>query len=100
MKRGEPRARRGHGWATCERSGETVPANERVRDVRGGLVRRKSADITPGFGTHHPADLIQAPTGPDPRPIRNPRPADLEPETAAPDDATRLADLRPNRWRP
>lgn len=66
-----PPSRGGLGYAQCDRSGFLVPAEDRVEDIRGGLVRPQSADITPGFGTHHPSEVYQAPEGPDPVPIQD-----------------------------
>lgn len=64
----------GKGLVVCDRSGAQVPADHIVDDVRGGRVRREDADFTPGFGTHHPQDLVDLPVMDDPRPIEHARP--------------------------
>jgi hypothetical protein len=66
--------RDGKGYAVCDRSGQLTPAEDRVDDFRGGMVRPDSADRTPGFGTRHPQDAYQPSFEPDPTPIEDPRP--------------------------
>lgn len=73
-----PPSRRGKGYAVCDRTGGLVPAEERTRDVRGGMVRRQSADTTPGFGTRHPVDVRRVPITADPKPIMDARPGEPE----------------------
>lgn len=73
-----PPSRQGLGYAICDRTGAPVPAEERIKDVRGGMVRRQSADQTSGFGTRHPIDVRRVPITPDPRPIRDARPEEAE----------------------
>jgi hypothetical protein len=66
--------RDGLGYAYCDRSGQLVPAEQRIEDFRGGSVRPQSADRTPGFGTRHPSDVWQPDLGQDPVPIDDARP--------------------------
>jgi hypothetical protein len=59
---------KGKGYVQCQRSGFLRPADEVMRDVRGGIVARDFADITPGFGTRHPRDVFAPEVGGDPTP--------------------------------
>jgi hypothetical protein len=45
-----------------------------VDDVRQGDVIREHADLTPGFGTRHPQDVIQLGEMSDPSPINQANP--------------------------
>lgn len=63
---GRPRFR---GLGTCERSGFVRHADRLVEDERGGLVAEDKADVTPGFGTKHPQDVVQLPPLDDPTPV-------------------------------
>ena len=47
-----------------------------MEDVRQGDVARDMADITPGFGTNHPQDVVQLGQLDDPSPIDNASPPD------------------------
>lgn len=100
MRLGPP-SRGGKGYAICDRSGHVVPAEQRVRDHRAGLVAARHADTTPGFGTLHPVERFRMPEGPDPRPIADPRPQRAVIEPSAADrfitDQERLAALREGR---
>ena len=88
-------SRGGLGYAVCDRTGFLVPAEDRIEDVRGGLVRPESADLTPGFGTRHPQDVRQVPSGePDPAPIPNARPEPAIMPSTTVSDAERERRLR------
>jgi hypothetical protein len=47
------------GLMECRASGFLRHVDDGVDDVRQGKVAREFADITPGFGTHHPQDVVQ-----------------------------------------
>jgi hypothetical protein len=49
-------------------------ADDRVKDVRLGTVKRGEEDSTPGFGTYHPQDLKRLGPMSDPTPIPDARP--------------------------
>jgi len=66
----------GRGYKECEASGFVRKAGRQVFDVRQGLVAHEFADITKGFGTHHPQDRVQLGVQDDPTPIPNARPTD------------------------
>jgi len=66
--------RDGRGARIDDASGFLRPADDAIKDVRQGLVSRDHADLTPGFGTHHPQDRKMLPPKSDPKPIRNARP--------------------------
>lgn len=68
----------GTGLVVCDRSGAQVPASEITDDVRGGRVRMRSADRTPGFGTYHPQDVKDDLPSGDPTPIPNARPFEAQ----------------------
>ena len=66
----------GRGWVECEASGALRPAGELVHDVKQGRVRRRLADITPGFGTYHPQDIKSLGPLDDPKAILPASPQD------------------------
>jgi hypothetical protein len=66
--------KKGRGARIDDASGFLRPADDVVMDVRQGMVSQEKADITPGFGTHHPQDLKQLTDLSDPTPIETPRP--------------------------
>jgi len=67
---------RGRGVVECDASGFLRHPDKIMQDVRQGYVAKKFADITPGFGTRHPQDVVQLGVLDDPRPIPNSNPAD------------------------
>lgn len=71
------RSRRGKGWRTCNATGFVRYAEDYVDDVRQGMTAREFADLTPGFGTHHPQDVRQLGNLDDPKQIPNARPAQV-----------------------
>ena len=56
----------GRGWGEDEASGFVRAAHDFVDDIRQGEVAPEHADITPGFGTHHPQDVKNLGTLDDP----------------------------------
>lgn len=50
---------RGRGLMECNASGFVRHTTEEVDDYRQGPVARQFADVTPGFGTRHPQDVVQ-----------------------------------------
>ena len=64
---GPPRFR---GLAEDDASGFVRHADKVIRDVRQGMVGKDKADLTPGFGTRHPQDVVQLGVLDDPRPAR------------------------------
>ena len=66
----------GKGWVECGASGAIRRAGELVHDVKQGMVRKRLADRTPGFGTYHPQDLKSLGVLDDPKPIIPSRPVD------------------------
>jgi hypothetical protein len=99
--------RKGKGWRQCQRSGQLTWAEDVIEDVRGGAVRKASADLTPGFGTHHPSDVIQLgalgdPTDiPDARPDSNPGEGLSKQDLGLSDDEIRASVIAgvPPSWR-
>lgn len=90
----------GKGWRICMASGFVRPAGDIVDDVRQSLVSKDFADLTPGFGTHHPKDLVNLGTLSDPSPIdtANPgRPIDASKQDLGISDAEVLLSLREGR---
>ena len=77
------RSRRGKGWREDNASGFIRYAEDYVEDVRQGDVSPQFADITPGFGTHHPQDVVNLGTLDDPTSIYNAEPADNQNLTKA-----------------
>lgn len=69
---GHLRRQAGRGWRVCQLTGFVRNADEVVSDVRNGLVAPEYADATPGFGTHHPQDLVRLGVLDDPTPIPKP----------------------------
>jgi hypothetical protein len=67
---------KGIGIRQCEASGFMRTLGKEVKDVRQGLVAREFADITPGFGTKHPQDVVQLGEMNDPKPVPEARPED------------------------
>jgi len=59
----------GRGIVQDNASGFVRHRNEIVDDVRQGPVGRDKADITPGFGTWHPQDVVQLGILDDPTPV-------------------------------
>lgn len=59
---------KGKGYVQCQRSGFLRHPDEMMRDVRGGMVAKEFADVTPGFGTRHPRDVFAPDVGGDPAP--------------------------------
>ena len=78
--RGYPRQLRknkGKGFKQCDASGFLRPVGSFVSDVRQGKdVIKSFADLTPGFGTHHPQDVVQLGVLDDPHTIQNASPDD------------------------
>ena len=72
------RSRRGKGWREDQASGFIRYAEDYVEDVRQGSVTKYFADITPGFGTHHPQDVVNLDMDGDPNGIPDAEPADTE----------------------
>lgn len=70
---GKPRMR---GLMECDATGRVRHVDEHVRDIRQGDVARQYADITPGFGTRHPQDVVQLGVLDDPTPADNGRKLD------------------------
>jgi hypothetical protein len=68
---GQPK---GKGIKECEATGFLRPIGQQVSDVRQGLVAKEFADITRGFGTRHPQDVVKLGVLDDPSPIDNARP--------------------------
>lgn len=64
----------GRGWREDAASGFVRYADDVIDDVRQGPTAREFADITPGFGTHHPQDMKNLGKLDDPSPIPNGRP--------------------------
>lgn len=64
----------GRGWREDDASGFVREAHDYVHDVRQGMTAPEFADLTPGFGTHHPQDVKQLGILDDPRPIEDARP--------------------------
>ena len=64
----------GKGWREDAASGFVRQASDVVDDVRQGPTAREFADITKGFGTHHPQDKKSLGHQDDPHPIRGARP--------------------------
>lgn len=92
--------RSGDGMRECAASGFMRPARDVVDDIRQGPVSREYADITPGFGTHHPQDVKTLPAMDDPKPIRRARPSDplnLSKQDLHISDAEVLASIREGR---
>ena len=69
-------SRRGKGWREDDATGFIRYAEDYVDDVRQGDTAREFADITPGFGTHHPQDVVNLGTLDDPTTIDNASPQD------------------------
>jgi hypothetical protein len=67
---------KGLGIRACEASGFLRPLGKEVNDIRQGLVSREFADITPGFGTKHPQDVVQLGEMNDTKPVPDARPED------------------------
>lgn len=61
------------GSAIDDASGFLVKASDRVDDTRQGFASIDKADLTPGFGTHHPQDVKRLGHLDDPSPIENAR---------------------------
>jgi hypothetical protein len=60
----------GRGFATSDASGFPIRAQDRVRDVRQGIVSKSEADWSgPRFGTNHPMDFFDPGDLDDPTPI-------------------------------
>lgn len=57
---------RGRGLMECNASGFVRHTSELEDDYRQGPVARQFADLTPGFGTRHPQDVVQLGTLNDP----------------------------------
>ncbi len=71
------RKNKGKGVRECEATGFLRSATHPfVEDVRQGETAAEFADITPGFGTRHPQDVVQLGVMSDPSPIQNSRPKD------------------------
>jgi hypothetical protein len=66
----------GRGWRQDSASGFIRYADDVIDDVRQGGVAPEFADITPGFGTHHPQDVKRLGNLSDPSPIRDADPED------------------------
>ncbi len=66
----------GKGWVECEASGFLRVVGDLVHDVKQGRVRKRVADITPGFGTYHPQDLKALGPLDDPKSIHPASPKD------------------------
>ena len=60
---------KGLGNKECMATGFLRRTGQQVQDVRQGLVAHEFADITPGFGTHHPQDRVTLGVLDDPKPI-------------------------------
>ena len=73
----------GKGWRIDNASGFVTTAQDYTDDVRQGDVAVKRADFTPGFGTHHPQDVVNLPALDDPVPVENAEPGDNRCLTAA-----------------
>lgn len=72
----------GRGLTTCDASGFLRKPADMMDDRRQGRVARDKADTTPGFGTHHPQDVVQLGVLDDPRSTGE-RPADTVNATSA-----------------
>lgn len=57
------------GIVRCDASGFVRNRDDMMSDVRQGRVAKEFADITPGFGTKHPQDVVQLGSLDDPKPI-------------------------------
>ena len=68
----------GKGWRQDNASGFMRYAHDVIHDVRQGPVSKDFADLTPGFGTHHPRDRVALGNMSDPSPIHEARPKDDE----------------------
>jgi hypothetical protein len=66
----------GRGVVECDASGFLRPAGRLLDDVRQGRTIPRFADITPGFGTFHPQDVISLGDLDDPKAIENAKPKD------------------------
>lgn len=64
----------GRGVVQCDASGMLRPAGTLVDDVRQGRAAKEFADLTPGFGSFHPQDLVALGNLDDPTAIPNARP--------------------------
>jgi hypothetical protein len=62
---------KGEGIVECYASGFIGHPDDMTDDVRQGTVLDKFADKTPGFGTHHPQDVVQIGPLDDPTPVGN-----------------------------
>jgi hypothetical protein len=94
---GKPRMR---GLMVCDASGFVRHVDEAVEDVRQGTVAREFADITPGFGTHHPQDVVQLGVLDDPTPSEQGDHIEWEPKSKQDlgiSDAEILASIREGR---
>lgn len=68
---------KGVGVKQCDASGFLRHADHPIiRDVRQGMTIKEYADLTPGFGTRHPQDIVQLGQLADPTPIPRARPED------------------------
>ena len=84
----------GKGFAYCDASGLPVRAQDRIKDVRQGVVDKDNADWSgPKFGTYHPADLYDVGKLDDPSDIYEARTGDLDREMATP-----VEGLEPIDW--
>lgn len=92
--------RTGRGWRICMASGFVRDADDVIDDVRQSLAAKEFADITPGFGTHHPKDVVNLGVLDDPSPIERANPG-RKPDKSKQDlnisDAEILASIREGR---
>lgn len=91
---------RGRGLTECDASGFVRHPEDTVEDVRQGTVAREFADITPGFGTHHPQDVVQLGVLDDPSPAPGGSSLDkanLSKQDLGITDAEMLASIREGR---
>ena len=92
----------GRGFAIDDATGRPVRAQDRMRDVRQGIVDKRRADLTPGFGTHHPRDKIKLGSLNDPTPIPHARPGtpDADVEAGPPAGSITLPPRPGGTWPP
>lgn len=91
---------RGRGLMVCDASGFVRHTSEATDDVRQGTVARQFADLTPGFGTHHPQDVVQLGALGDPSPAEDGDHIERHPKTKQElgiSDAEILASIREGR---
>ena len=67
---------KGKGWVECEASGFLREVGDVRNDLRQGRVAKEFADVTPGFGTHHPQDVVSLGNLDDPKSVPGARPKD------------------------